>query len=45
LCRYIQGQDAVQTMGINLTQDDAPSTSHYNFSAEVGLYKSNAVDP
>lgn len=30
----IQRQDATQAMGINLAQDDAPSTSHYTFSAE-----------
>ena len=30
----IQRQDAMQAMGINLTQDDAPSTSHYTFSAD-----------
>lgn len=37
----VQGQDAIQMMGINLAQDDAPSTSHYNFSAEghiLGFY-------
>ena len=37
----VQGQDAIQTMGINLALDDAPSTSHYNFSAEghvLGFY-------
>ena len=37
----IQRQDATQTMGINLAQDDAPSTSHYTFSAEgqiLGFY-------
>ena len=30
----IQRQDAIQAMGINLAQDDAPSTSHYTFSAD-----------
>jgi 2-polyprenyl-6-methoxyphenol hydroxylase-like FAD-dependent oxidoreductase len=30
----IQRQDAIQAMGINLAQDDAPSTSHYTFNAE-----------
>jgi len=30
----IQRQDATQAMGVNLTKDDAPSTSHYTFSAE-----------
>ena len=30
----IQRQDALQAMGINLAQDDAPSTSHYTFSAD-----------
>lgn len=30
----IQRQDAIQAMGIDLAQDDAPSTSHYTFSAE-----------
>jgi 2-polyprenyl-6-methoxyphenol hydroxylase-like FAD-dependent oxidoreductase len=30
----IQRQDATQAMGVNLAQDDAPSTSHYTFSAE-----------
>ncbi len=30
----IQGQEAMQAMGISLAQDDAPSTSHYVFSAE-----------
>ena len=30
----IQRQDATQAMGINLARDDAPSTSHYTFSAE-----------
>lgn len=29
----IQRQDAIQALGINLAQDDAPSTSHYTFSA------------
>ena len=30
-----------QAMGINLSQDDAPSTSHYTFSADghvLGFY-------
>lgn len=30
----IQRQDATRAMGINLASDDAPSTSHYTFSAE-----------
>lgn len=30
----IQQQAATQAMGINLSKDDAPSTSHYTFSAE-----------
>ena len=30
----VQAQDAIQAMGINLAQDDAPSTSHYTFSAD-----------
>ena len=30
----IQRQDALQAMGINLAQDDAPSTSHYTFTAD-----------
>ena len=30
----IQRQDALQAMGINLAQDDAPSTSHYTFAAD-----------
>ena len=37
----IQGQGATQAMGINLAQDDAPSTSHYTFNAEghiLGFY-------
>lgn len=37
----IQRQDATQAMGIDLAQDDAPSTSHYTFSAEghiLGFY-------
>ena len=37
----IQRQDATQAMGINLAQDDAPSTSHYTFSSEghiLGFY-------
>ena len=37
----VQAQDAIQAMGINLAQDDAPSTSHYTFSSEghiLGLY-------
>ena len=37
----IQRQDATQAMGINLAQDDAPSTSHYTFAADgsiLGFY-------
>ena len=37
----IQRQDATQAMGIDLTVDDAPSTSHYTFSPEghvLGFY-------
>ncbi|KAK3238973.1 hypothetical protein CYMTET_51060 [Cymbomonas tetramitiformis] len=37
----IQRQDATQAMGINLAQDDAPSTSHYTFSSDgriLGFY-------
>ena len=37
----IQRQDATQAMGINLSTDDAPSTSHYTFDAEgnvLGFY-------
>ena len=30
----IQRQDALQAMGINLAQDDAPSTSHYTFTSD-----------
>jgi 2-polyprenyl-6-methoxyphenol hydroxylase-like FAD-dependent oxidoreductase len=30
----VQAQSAMNAMGINLAQDDAPSTSHYTFSAE-----------
>ena len=30
----IQRQEALQAMGINLAQDDAPSTSHYTFSSD-----------
>lgn len=30
----IQKLDAVQALGIDLAQDDAPSTSHYTFSSE-----------
>ena len=30
----IQRQDALQAMGINLAQDDAPSTSHYTFASD-----------
>ena len=33
----IQRQEATQAMGINLAQDDAPSTSHYTFAAEGGI--------
>ena len=33
----IQGQNPMQAMGISLAQDDAPSTSHYTFSAEGGI--------
>lgn len=37
----IQRQDATQAMGIDLARDDAPSTSHYTFSADghiLGFY-------
>ncbi|KOO26258.1 hypothetical protein Ctob_008307 [Chrysochromulina tobinii] len=37
----IQRQDATQAMGLQLGRDDAPSTSHYTFSAEghiLGFY-------
>jgi hypothetical protein len=30
----IQRQDALASMGINLAQDDAPSTSHYTFTSD-----------
>ena len=30
----IQRQDAINAMGVDLAQDDAPSTSHYTFSSE-----------
>ena len=30
----IQRQDVMQTMGIDLSEHDAPSTSHYTFSAD-----------
>ena len=28
----VQAQDAIQAMGVDISQDDAPSTSHYTFS-------------
>ena len=30
----VQAQDAIQAMGIDLSKDDAPSTSHYTFSSD-----------
>ena len=30
----VQAQDAIQAMGVDISQDDAPSTSHYTFDAE-----------
>ncbi|GMH61520.1 hypothetical protein TrLO_g13383 [Triparma laevis f. longispina] len=30
----IQRQDAINAMGVDLTQDDAPSTSHYTFNSQ-----------
>ena len=30
----VQGQGATHALGVNLAKDDAPSTSHYTFSAE-----------
>ena len=28
----VQAQDAIQAIGVDISQDDAPSTSHYTFS-------------